>query len=188
MKELSDTVLINRILSGDNSGFSILVDRYRDLAFTLGFRIIGNREDAEEIVQDAFLSAYKGLDQFRRKARFSTWLYRIVYNKAISRKRLKKAPVSSLEESTYIPYVIEEDGGSEDVLNQQERTGFLEKALSRLTEEDRTIVTLYYLNESSIDEIHAVTGLSRSNVKVRLFRARKKLQVMLDGIPNLVVA
>ena len=185
MNEISDTALIDRILGGDISGFSVLIDRYKDLAFTLAYRIVGNREDAEEVLQDAFLNVYKGLDRFRRKARFSTWLYRIVYNKAVSRKRLKKVPVTSLEESTFVQHTME-DYGSEDALDHEERTWQLEKALGSLAEEDRTIITLYYLHESSVEEIRAVTGLSRSNVKVRLFRARKKLQALLDRNSGLV--
>ena len=67
----------------------MLVDRYKDLAFTIAFRILGKREDAEEVVQDAFVKAFQNLSSFRQKAKFSTWLYRIVYNTAISKKRLK---------------------------------------------------------------------------------------------------
>lgn len=186
MKELSDSALINRILGGDISGFSVLVDRYKDLAFTLAYRIIGNREDAEEVSQDAFLNVYKGLARFKGKAKFSTWLYRIVYNKAISRKRLKKDIMTSLEESANVRHAMDGDLGSDHVLYEQDRAWALEKALDGLAEEDRTIITLYYIDESSVDEIHTVTGLSRSNVKVRLFRARKKLQALLGTNSGLV--
>ena len=187
MKEISDTALIDRILGGDISGFSILVDRYKDLAFTLAFRITGIREDAEEVVQDAFLNAYKGLDRFRQKAKFSTWLYRIVYNKAVSRKRLKKVQVTSIDEATVDNQPSEEFYDAEGETIHEERTWLLNRAMDSLTGEDRTLVTLYYLNEQTVNEIHAVTGLSRANVKVRLFRARKKLQDVLEKHSGLVL-
>lgn len=171
MMTLNDTYLINRILEGDTSCYAILVDRYKDMAFTIACRITGSREDAEEIVQDAFVKAFRGLSGFRRQALFSTWLYRIVYNAALSKKRIKGFPVQRLEDhpvSADLPDVTEEP--------EEDRQALLESAMKQLPEEDRVILTLYYIDESSVEDIHQITGLSKANVKIRLFRARKKLQ------------
>jgi RNA polymerase sigma-70 factor (ECF subfamily) len=173
MEQQNDLQLIGRILRGDTAGYSVLVDRYKDLAFTIAFRILGRREDAEEVVQDAFLKAFKGLSGFRQHARFSTWFYRIVYNTAISKNRLKRFNFQSIEEMI-IPENLQEI--EED---EEHRGPLLDQALQQLSEEERVIVTLYYINESSVEDIHSITGLSKSNVKIKLFRARKKLQVLV---------
>ena len=176
MIQSHDTLLINNILSGDTAGYALLVDSYKDLAFTIAFRMLGNREDAEEVVQDAFVKAFNGLAGFRQQARFSTWLYRIVYNTAISRKRLKGIPQRSLEELPAFERTEDEPGDDED------QHIMLEKALEKLPDDEKVLVTLYYLDESSIEDIHAITGLSKANVKIKLFRARKKLQELVTAV------
>ncbi len=188
MNQANDIDIINRILGGEVSGYTILVDRYKDLAFTIAYRIINNREDAEEVVQDAFLKVYKSLRQFKKKSKFSTWLFRIVYNTSVSKKRLKKMPVSSFEDINFSATTIQEDYETDKRIQEAEKSSMLEKVLNALTEEERTIVSLYYLDDSSIEDIHTITGLSRANVKVKLHRTRKKMQLMMSGNPNFVYA
>lgn len=162
--------------------FAHLVDRYKAMAFTLAIRILGNREDAEETVQDAFVKVYEHLAEFRQKSKFSTWLYRIVYNTAVSRNR-KKKPV--LQEMDGRAFLHEDTSLSDGLLygfTEDEAKDFVRKILDFLSAEERTIITLYYLNESGIDEIHEITGLSKANIKVKLFRARKKLQCYVDQV------
>jgi RNA polymerase sigma-70 factor (ECF subfamily) len=181
MMHHDDTQLIGQILNGDVSGYAILVERYKDLAYTIAFRILGKREDSEEIVQDAFVKAFRSLSSFRQHAKFSTWLYRIVYNTAISKKRLKGLNIHSIEDVRLADLCTEnEDDAVED------KGKLLERAMQQLTEEERALVTLYYIDESGVDEIHNITGLSKSNVKVKLFRVRKKLQEFVRN-PSLVL-
>jgi len=176
MIQSHDTLLINNILSGDAAGYAVLVNRYKDLAFTIAHRMLGNREDAEEVVQDAFVKAFNGLPGFRQHAKFSTWLYRIVYNTSISRKRLKGISQRSLEEFPALDKIEDQTGAEDD------QGIMLEKALQKLPDDEKALVTLYYLNESSIEDIHAITGLSKANVKIKLFRARKKLLELLTAV------
>jgi RNA polymerase sigma factor (sigma-70 family) len=174
MMQHNDIQLIERILNGDTSGYAVMVDRYKDLAFTIAFRILGRREDAEEVVQDAFVKAFRNLASFRQKARFSTWLYRIIYNTAISRHRQKKPGWQSIEEIT-IP-----DIGAEFMADEEaDRHKILENAMQQLPEEDRILLTLYYVDESSVDDVHSILGISKANVKIKLFRARKRLQELV---------
>src|SRR5512147_227248 len=98
MIHLEDTQVINRILAGNTREYEVLVNRYKDLAFTIAFRILNNREDAEEAAQDSFIKAFRGLSSFRKDSGFSTWLYRIVYNTAVSKKRLKKQIFQNIDE------------------------------------------------------------------------------------------
>jgi RNA polymerase sigma-70 factor (ECF subfamily) len=174
MMQHNDTQLIGRILDGDTSGYAELVERYKDLAFTIAYRILGKREDAEEVVQDAFVKAFQNLSTFRQKAKFSTWLYRIIYNTAISRHRQKKPGWQSIEEvsvaDTVQDFVAEEE---------EDRHKILETAMQRLPEEDRILLTLYYVDDSSVEDLHSILSLTKANVKIKLFRARKRLQELV---------
>ncbi len=171
----NDTQLIERILDGDNAGYAVLVDRYKDLAFTIAYRILGKREDAEEVVQDAFVKAFRNLSSFRQKAKFSTWLYRIIYNTAISRHRQKRLHWQSLEEVKVPENAIEIQAEEEE-----DRYKMLESAMRQMPEEDRILLTLYYVDESSVEDLHSILGLSKANVKIKLFRARKRLQELIE--------
>ena len=93
-----DIVYIEQVLAGKTNAFSYIVDNHKDKAYNLAFRICGNHEEAEEIAQDSFLKAYRSLRGFKMKSSFATWLYRIVYNTAISQVRIKKERVLSLED------------------------------------------------------------------------------------------
>jgi RNA polymerase sigma-70 factor (ECF subfamily) len=180
MMHQNETQIINRILEGNVREYAVLVNRHKDLAFTLAYRLLNNREDAEEAVQDAFVKAYRNLAGFRKDSRFSTWLFRIVYNTAISKKRLKKTVFNSIDEK---PFIKESYDKPEEETDSDEDTALtLETALQKLSEEERLIITLFYINESSVEEIHSITGLSKSNIKIKLFRARKKLQELVGFI------
>jgi RNA polymerase sigma-70 factor (ECF subfamily) len=181
----NDTQIIKNILAGDVKGYAVLVNKYKNLAFTLAFRILCNREDAEEVAQDAFIKAYKNLAGFRSESAFSTWLYRIIFNTAVSRKRIKKQHFVTLDQLS--SSIEEPELPKYDFDAVIEPSVILEKAMLKLSEEDRVIISLYYLNENGIDEIHTITGLSKSNVKVKLFRARKKLQEFIKEMSEKIV-
>jgi len=172
-----DNLIIARVLDGDVKAFTLLVDSYKDIAFTMACRLLANREDAEEVVQDSFVKIYRSLASYRQESKFSTWLYRIVYNTAISKLRLRKNKFSSLDDNTIDAcYEISEE------IYENDNSVILNMAMKKLTEEERAILTLFYLNESDINEIHKITGLSKTNIKVKLFRARKKLQELVAGM------
>jgi RNA polymerase sigma-70 factor (ECF subfamily) len=186
MNNAADATIIDQVIAGHISLFAQLIDRYNAMAFTLAYRILDNREDAEEVVQDAFVKAYEHLGDFRQKSKFSTWLYRIVYNTAISHARIRRPCQQEIDERAF---QVPDNGPSEDTVygfTQDEAGELVEKMLKILPEEDRIILTLYYLNESGIDEIHAITRLSKANIKVKLFRARKKIQDCITRVPDAV--
>jgi len=180
MMQLYEIALINRILEGDIRGYAILVEKYKDLAFTIAYRLLSNREDAEEVVQDAFVKAYRSLSGFRKDSRFSTWLFRIVYNASISKLRGKKTGLRSLDEQPALQDDLYHLDYEEDT--DEEKKILLERAMQQLSEEERTLITLFYMHESSVEEIHSITGLTKSNIKVKLFRARKKLQELVGFV------
>ncbi len=183
MMQHNDTQLIGRILDGDTTGYALLVDRYKDLAFTIAYRILGKREDAEEVVQDAFVKAFRNLSSFRQKAKFSTWLYRIIYNTAISRHRQKKLHWQSIEEIK-----VPEDAAEFLAEDEVDRHKLLETAMQQMPEEDRILLTLYYVDESSVDDLHSILNISKANVKIKLFRARKRLQELVTRTMETVLS
>ena len=150
------------------------------MAFTLTVQVVHQHEVAEELCQDAFLKAFRGLNGYKGDAAFSTWLYRIVYNTAISYMRKKRRYTLPLEAE-----VLEFDDGSLDPMEQlskEESLRMLDQALLHMEEEDRFLLTLYYLEERSVKELAGIVNQSESNVKIRLFRGRKKLYAILSGL------
>lgn len=186
MNQPADAYIINQVIAGNKSLFAQLVDRYSAMAFTIAYRILVNREDAEEAVQDAFVKVYEHLGEFRQKSKFSTWLYRIVYNTAISHTRNRK---SFLQEMDTLAFQLPDTSSCDGLVygfTPDEAGELVGKMMAFLPEEDRIIVTLYYLNESNIEEIHTITGISKANIKVRLFRARKKIQQCMTRVSDSV--
>jgi RNA polymerase sigma-70 factor (ECF subfamily) len=177
-----DNVYIESVLNGDVSAYASLVTKHKNLVFSIVLKIVNNREDAEEISQDVFLKAYQSLNTFERKSKFSTWLYRIAYNAAISKKRKKKFEMVAIEETVVTNYSTDEIGRNINELDENDRQMILEKALKQLPDEDYLLISLFYKNENSIEDISEITGLSMSNVKVKLHRIRKKLYEEMNGL------
>lgn len=159
---------------GDRRCVETLVLKYQNLAYAVAFRVVDNREDAEEVVQDSFSRAFRSLDRFNRLSKFSTWLYRIVYNAAISKRRGRPLVFVSLEDQTEEP--LDLSPAESDLPSAQADAHLqLHTALARLAEEDRIILTLHYLAEKSVDDVGEILSVKRSAVKMRLMRARKRL-------------
>jgi RNA polymerase sigma-70 factor (ECF subfamily) len=182
MKFRSDSYYITKIKEGDPSAYAVLVNKYKKMAFNVALQMMGNREDAEEIAQDAFLKAYRALDSYKGDSKFSTWIYRIIYNTAISKLRKKKLDTSSIDEDYSASVNVKSTQSAVQELRDEERKVFLKQALDQLSGDERTLITLFYLDENSVDEVCSITGLSVSNVKVKLHRARKKLYAQLELI------
>jgi RNA polymerase sigma-70 factor (ECF subfamily) len=175
MQKDEDLNIISQVLSGNTAVFATLVDKYKHTACNVAYQITGNREDAEEVAMDAFVKAFRSLQSFKGDARFSTWLYRIVYNTAISRTRKKKYEYTQINESITENYSDTEFEESIYHISTDEQQALVTKAMSKLDPEDALIINLYYLNELSTEEISQITSLSVSNVKVKLHRIRKRI-------------
>lgn len=182
MELYTDTYYIQRIQAGDVASFACLLDKYSRPVHSLILKVVRNREDAEELAQDVFMKVFKNLSSFKGDCSFSTWIYRIAYNTAISATRKKKHEFLAIEE-TVISNVSEEEVaealGRTDSSSQVER---LDAALALLPPDERAIILLFYMKEKTIEEVAAITGLTSSNVKVKLHRIRKKLFVVLKGM------
>lgn len=177
-----DLFYIDKILSGDQEAFEVLVNRHKDMVFTIVNRILRNKEDAEEIAQDVFLKSYQSLSKFKRESKFSTWIYRIAYNTAISKTRKKQFEVSAIDDHVIENYTASGIFENMEEFGYEDKKKYFDAALKKIPEEDNVLLTMFYLKEQSIDDISKVTGLTTSNVKVKLHRIRKKLFQTIDGM------
>ncbi|NPD86450.1 sigma-70 family RNA polymerase sigma factor [Lentimicrobium sp. L6] len=188
-----DHIYIEKIKKGDASAFASLVEKHKDMVFTIIVKIVKKSEDAEEIAQDVFLKVFEKLEGFRGDSRFSTWLYRIAYNAAISKTRKRRLEVEALDDFTISNYSVDEVKEELESIDAEEQQALLKEAMDSLSDDDYLIVKLFYLEESSVKDISTVTGLSQANVKVKLHRIRKKLycsmkdsmEKVIDNIVNL---
>lgn len=175
MKYQDDLYYIDRILAGNVALYAPLVEKHKNMVFSIALRILGNREDAEEVAQDVFMKAYQSLKNFEKKSRFSTWLYRIAYNAAISGTRKKKFEFLGMNDHIINNYHEEDSALGLIHYDPDEQAVLMQKALERLPDDDHLLINLFYHGENTIEEISEITGLSESNVKVKLHRIRKRL-------------
>jgi RNA polymerase sigma-70 factor (ECF subfamily) len=185
-----DLIIIQKILAGDGQAYATLVNNYKDMAVSLAYNILLNREDAEETAQDAFIKVYSSLRAFKGNAKFSTWLYRIIVNTALNKKKIKKHYPIELTESLNDELPAEINDIVARGITTEHRK-YIQLAMGSLNDNERICITLYYLNELSVDEINESTGISTSNIKVLLYRGRKNLYKTLyiylkDEITNLI--
>lgn len=170
-------LLINRILAGEELLYAQLVDSYKSFAYTIALKIVENRPDAEEVAQDSFIKAFHYLKKFNREAKFSTWLYRIVFNTAISYKRKNKQPLQSIENE-----IIEYHEKADHQIEKDDKQIFIAMAMNKLSEADKLAVQLYYLNEFSLEEIADMLEQNINTIKVRIHRARQRMADELKKI------
>lgn len=184
---MSDTEreIIEQVRAGNTRRYALLVDRHKDRALTLACRIVGHREEAEELVQDAFVRAFRSLDQFRGEAKFGTWYYRILYNLCmtrVTRRRGKSEQMSVLDENELDRLQVEADEPSIDErLEQRELNELIADEINSLPEKFRSVVTLFYIQEMSYEEIVSVLKEPIGTVKTNLFRARNLLKRKILG-------
>ncbi len=154
------------------------MERHKNQAYALAFRLVGEKREAEELVQDGFVRAFRSLDQFRGDAKFSTWLYRIVYNLCmtkVTRRRTRPDSIDIQEEMLDNVFVDEEAGADERMENDEYNTMVAEE-IQQLPEKFKSAVTLFYLQEMSYEEMTTVLCLPLGTVKTNLFRGRNLLR------------
>lgn len=179
--KLTDIELIQRTLIGDQQAYALLVKTYQRYVFTLALRFTKSREDAEEVAQDSFIKVYKALSSFKQESKFSTWLYTVVYTTAMTSLRKRDANTIALDdEDNFIQ--IENSTSVADVNSAENRSRsfYLNEAISQLPADDATVLTLFYHAEQSLEEIALIMGIETNGVKIKLFRARRRLKQTLE--------
>ena len=178
----SDIIVIKDVLQGDTNAYSVLVDRYKDKVFSLVFGILKDNELAQEVAQDLLVKAYTSLKKFRMDSSFSTWIYRISYNSAISETRKRKQYSTSFDEKILSEVSKDHEYETIESIDKENDQYRLSKAISALLPDEQLIINMYYFESKAISDISEVTGLGQSNIKVKLHRLRKKLKELLIEI------
>ena len=181
MEQKDEIYYIVRILDGETECFSVLIDRYSRPLYSLIVQIVGCPEDAEELLQDVFLKAFRNLSSYKGECRFSTWIYRIAYNTAISATRKKKQEFFYIEENMINNVPDEKANEVIAMTDDEEQISRLGKAVDQLNGEEKALITLFYYEEKSMEDISEILKMTVSNVKVKLFRTRKKIYVLMNG-------
>ena len=177
----SDSEIISLVLKGDHNAYALLVERYKSYVFTLTFRFTKNREDAEEVSQDIFVKAYRSLADFKGTAKFSTWLYTIVNTTCITFLRKKRLDIRSLDDEKTFEVADSLDSGLRaNQVEQKSRLTMVNQAIAMLNPDDAEIITLFYKNEQSLEEIGHILGVEVNTAKVRLHRARARLKEKME--------
>jgi RNA polymerase sigma factor (sigma-70 family) len=180
--ETTDTAIIEEVLNGNESAFAELVSRYQNYVFTLTLRIVKSREDAEEVAQDCFIKAFRALPDFKGTSKFSTWLYAIAYTTSLSFLRKKKINTFSIDNENVFEIISNQNAEqASNLMEQKSRSSMINKAIDFLNPEDALVISLFYRGEQSLEEIGKVMNLEPNTVKVRLFRARKKLKEVMES-------
>lgn len=171
----NDQILINQIKNGDTNAFGQLVDQYKDLVFTLALRMLKNREEAEEVAQDTFIKTYKSLHRFKGDSKFSTWIYRVAYNTCLDRIKKNRKYLNDVEINEITTNQVQTIDSALDRLEASEKREAIKFCIDKLSSEDSFLLTLYYYEDLSLNEISEIVGMKSNAIKVKLFRCRKKL-------------
>jgi RNA polymerase sigma-70 factor (ECF subfamily) len=178
---LNDIEIISKVLSGDTEAYAEIVGRYQNYVFTLALRVVKNREDAEEVAQDAFVKAYRALADFKGASKFSTWLYTIVNNTSITFLRKKRLQTHSLDNEKVFEMAESKDSGmSANQVEQKSKIAMVNRAINLLNPDDAEVITLFYQGEQTLEEIARILKIETNTAKVRLHRARTRLKEKME--------
>lgn len=176
--------LIELAAAGDLDAFGVLYERYSPGVYNLVFRMVGNRDDAEDIRQEVFMRVHRSLGGFKGRARFSTWLYRIATNVCLDQLRRRKPVDTSseiLDETNWEALTDHEEGNPVAAYERQETQDLVQKALLEVPEHYRVLLILRHLEDRPYEEIAQIVGCSVNALNVRLHRARQAFRKVLQA-------
>ena len=180
MTNFDDKHYINLVLQGNTNAFSILINEYKDIVFSLAMKMSINKEDAEEVAQDAFVKAYKSLNSFKSESKFSTWLYKITYNTCLDYLKKNKNQKNIIQIDTIIEAKVDNLSNAINAIELEERRKIIDESLQLLPYDETFLLILFYFDDQNINEIAEILGINSSNVKIKLHRSRKKLATILS--------
>lgn len=179
---MEDQELIASLKRGNDHAFSLLVNKYKDMVFSICVKITEDFHLAEEAAQDTFMKVYNQHARFKGESKFSSWLYRIAINTSYNKIRQRKV-LDSFEGYEEVIQENDLESGFEK-LAKEDRLKSINLALSQLDKLDALVLSLFYLEELSVEELAKVCELSVANVKVKLHRGRKKLKLVIQELLN----
>lgn len=178
----TDIEIIDLVLAGNQAAYADLVKAHQRYVFTLAMRFTRSREDAEEVAQDTFVKAYRSLGNYQRSAKFSTWLYTIVYHTAMTHLRKKRVSTSSIDDDENSIQLQSYSIDDQSSVEKKSRSFYVNQAIGMLLPDDATIITLFYQGEQSLEEIAKVMNMEANTIKVKLHRARHRLKERLEQL------
>jgi len=178
MKGVSDQEIIESVKKGNHSDFALLVDRYKNKAFSMLSSMLKNKMEAEEVLQDCFMKAFKGLNSFKGDSKFSTWFYKIVYNSALSKLSVQKRKTEMEMTSVDDHFDLKSDYDY-NLTEQKDLSLYIRNMVDKLPSNYASVISMFYLEDLSCEEISEVMGTSVNNVKVMLHRSRTALKDIL---------
>jgi len=171
--------VVTRILKGDMRAFELLVKQYERLVFHVTSRLIKDEDDIADICQEVFIKIHKGLFRFNFQSKLSTWVAQVTYFTAINYlKKYKNKQVDSYPDDIENYHFTNDN--PEQLLTKKEVANYVEQLILQLPETYRTVITLYHLNEFSLEEVGEITGMPEGTIKSYLFRARKLLKEKVE--------
>lgn len=179
---------ITQVLKGDHNAFEEIVELYKERVFLLCYRMLGNRHEAEDMAQEAFIRAYVNVSSFNINLKFSTWIYRIATNACIDRLRKKKpdyhldAEVAGTDGLTLYSQIPIQHTPPDDEVENMELYDTIQKEISLLPDKYRSVIVLRYLEELSLKEISEVLNIPLGTVKTRVHRGRESLRRRLRHV------
>ncbi|MCP1146419.1 RNA polymerase sigma factor SigW [Lysinibacillus endophyticus] len=179
---------IKQVLKGDQNAFTDVVTLYQHKLYQLCYRMLGNKQEAEDIAQEAFVRAYINLHSYDQKRKFSTWLYRIATNLCIDRIRKKKpdyyldAEVPGTDGLDMYSHIAATDQLPEDAVEQMDLQDRIQYEISRLPDKYRSVIVLKYIEELSLQEISEILDMPLGTVKTRIHRGREALRKQLNNL------
>ena len=184
-----DKQVIENILAGDTEQFRYIIDKYKEKVLNIIYSFCGNTSDNEDIAQMVFIKVFRALDKFKFESAFSTWLYRIVINEAITISKQRKAKYNFVplqtnnsddeDSNNIIDFIEAKQDNIEMQMLQNDTKNIVHKALTKLKDNYRKVITLRDIEDFSYEEIASILSISVSQVKICLFRARNKMRSLL---------
>jgi RNA polymerase sigma factor (sigma-70 family) len=175
-----ENILIEAIKNGNTRAYAQLVDKYKDMVYTLAVRMLKNREEAEEVAQDTFIKVFKSLENFKGDSKFSTWIYRVAYNTCLDRIKKNKKHLNNIAIDEFTFNKLDTIDNALDNIIKEEKSTLIRNCINKLPEDSSALLTLFYFEELSLEEISKIINIEANTVKVKLFRARKKLATILE--------
>jgi len=177
-----DTILIQRCLSGDDTAFDLLIDRYKRQVYSLIYRLVRHPTDAEDLAHDTFIKAYRALSTYDPRYPFITWLFRIAHNTTIDHLRANKAHLLAIDDEDNLLEVECLDERLMATADRLSDKSLIEKALASLPPNYREVLYLRHQQELSYEEISQTLNIPEGTVKIRLFRARNMMKERLRAL------
>lgn len=179
---------IKQVLKGDQNAYADIVNLYQHKLYQVCYRMLSNKQEAEDITQEAFIRAYINLHSYDQKRKFSTWLYRIATNLCIDRIRKKKpdyyldAEVAGTEGLNMYSQIAADEQLPEEAVEQMELQDRIQYEISRLPDKYRSVIVLKYIEELSLQEISEILDMPLGTVKTRIHRGREALRKQLNNL------